>query len=154
MQAKKNNGLYYALACVNELRINRIFGLIETTSLGSGNDNEYVYSRKRNWKASLGGVCVLTDLVANAWTIQEIAGIPDTFNALDVRFILTDTGGAAVTWSGKVLLPDFGISASIQDGGEPAMWNCELQGTGLLNIGSVVVPTGGIFSIEFGAEFE
>ncbi|MCH5690050.1 hypothetical protein LWM68_40995 [Niabella sp. W65] len=147
MEARKANGNYYVFACVNELAIQRSFGIIEITSLGSGNDAEYMYDRKRNWSATLGGICVLTDLVANSWTLDEIAAIPDTFTALDVRFTLTDTAAAAMVWSGRVLFPDFGITANMQDGGEPAMWNCKLQGTGGLLMNGIA-PMGNYMLYE------
>ena len=133
LRAKKPDGNYYVLACVSSLNLQINGGMMETTTIGSGHWKQFVYDKKLQWTADLNGVCLLTDLVSGAWTLNELSDIPVGFKVLDIEITISDANGAGTVWEGTALLPDFGVSAQVQDGGEPAMWSVKLQGTGALS---------------------
>lgn len=131
MRAKKG-GVYRPFAAVRNVEIHITAGLLDVVSNSTGNWAEYVYDKVLQWDVSLSGVCLLADEVENAWTMDEIVDLQTLFESLDIELTMTDSTNTTV-WSGTVLIPELGITAAIQDGGEPAVWNMRLQGTGALN---------------------
>jgi hypothetical protein len=134
MMAKKADGLYYPFACVEEITFKRTAGVLETTSLGSGNAAEYSYDKKTSWTATLNGVMLLQDVrsVKKVWTFLEIQDAVSLFKTLDTKFYLLDTFDDMLTMTGRVLIPEYGFTAAIGDGGELARFNVQFQGTGIL----------------------
>lgn len=137
MMAKKAGGNYYPFACVENVQLKTQAGMLETTTIGSGNWREKVYDKKLSWTAGLGGVMILEDVMDNAWTLGEIHAAQLAFTKLEVKFFFIDTNNRMLTYTGTALMPDVDLTAQLSDGGELGKWALQLEGTGALVKGGV-----------------
>lgn len=130
IKAKKADGTYYPLFCVEELSINTRKGLVETVSADGGGWDEWTYDKRRGWELQMSGVSVLSN-DSSGWTLADIWTHHESFNTLDIEIYMTDVNSNQVVKKGKVLTSELGMTASMA-GGEKAKWSLALKGTGKL----------------------
>lgn len=129
--AKQTDGLYYPIACVEDMQHQQRKEVVEEVGLGTGYWAQMAYSRSRSWDVSLRGVTLLTD-VAGSWAAAELEAALESNAIMSLKFVLTDEEGRVMQLEHRARLREIGYSASLGDGGEPAKWNAQLSGCGSL----------------------
>lgn len=152
MMAKKADEQYYPFACVEEVSIHIVAGIIETTTVGSGQWDEFEYSKRKGWEANLRGVATLEDNLDNCWTQPQVYEAIDGFAKLDLKLFFIDLANRLVTYTCTALLVDLGISATVGDGGEMARWDLKLKGSGPLVAGIVEDKTAYVLNEQGGTQ--
>jgi hypothetical protein len=129
---------YYPFACVEKLSLRMRSILLPSSVPDSGAWDDYKYSGKNGWTASLGGVLVLTDNTgASLWYAWETLLLQLRTTGLDLKFDWTDKNGFNKHAAGHALIPESGIDGVSGDFGR---WDLQLQGTGALDVNGIITP--------------
>lgn len=130
IKAKKGDGTYYPLFCVEDLTISTRKGLVETVGTDGGGWDEWTYDKRRGWELQMSGVSVLSN-DSSGWTLSDIWTHHESFNTLDIKIYMTDVNSNQIVKKGTVLTSELGLAANMA-GGEKAKWSLVLKGTGSL----------------------
>lgn len=129
--AKKPDGQWGTLACVEELTHVTFKTTVQVVGLTTGNWEQHEFDRKRNWQVNLKGIALLVD-VEGAWTANEISTAIDNHQVVALKLVFENEDGDVLSVEERALLHELGFAAAIADGGESAKWNTSFAGTGPL----------------------
>lgn len=136
LEAYKENA-YIPFACVEEVAIAMQSEIMPTSVPDSGAWADFTYAGKNSWTAQLNGVLVLKDAVNALWFGWEMFLLQVRSTPLNIRMRWKDRQGIEKYCTGKVLIPDSGISGK---SGDISRYSIRFQGTGPLDLNGALVP--------------
>jgi predicted secreted protein len=148
---------YLPFACAEEVNIEMNSEILEISTSDTGAWDEFDYSGKNNWNASLSGVTVLRDEVDQLHYPLETFLLQVRSQKLGLRITFTDRQGFQQIGYGEAVIPSSSLGANAQQN-DFSRFGIKFQGTGPLDLSGYVPPndnpmnTERLFWITSGAE--
>jgi hypothetical protein len=128
------DGTFKEFGCAENITVDSIAEIIETSTVGTGTDRTFDYQSKAK-TISLTGLVLNDD--PTLITVWDLWDQQDNFLAAPFRIVFTDTGGTVKTLSGDAIFPNINLSADQTDLASSSI-SMQVTGTMILTHGAIV----------------